>query len=238
MGLLVITLGFSFTGYLLPWDQLSYWAVTVGTNLMSTTYRSSGCNLSDLLIGGDQIGQATLLRVLCCTSRCPRWRWCHGADDPHLAGPQGWFRGQTWRRPGVRRGGDRRIDDPGAGVDSVDTSAVPARSGLLGHGGRSTRYGRWAWCRSHSVTAEERLTDDTVSRAAPAWFGTSVGLGTVATVIAPPRCLVRRPTARYRQSERDSRTRPRPRSSSSAWQELPSFGPIPAARDLRSGQAS
>ena len=32
--LLLTTLGFSFTGYLLPWDQLSYWAVTVGTNLV------------------------------------------------------------------------------------------------------------------------------------------------------------------------------------------------------------
>ena len=31
--LLLLTLGLSFTGYLLPWDQLSYWAVTVGTNL-------------------------------------------------------------------------------------------------------------------------------------------------------------------------------------------------------------
>ncbi len=32
--LLLLTLGLSFTGYLLPWDQLSYWAVTVGTNLV------------------------------------------------------------------------------------------------------------------------------------------------------------------------------------------------------------
>lgn len=32
--LLVLTLLLSFTGYLLPWDQLSIWAVTVGTNLV------------------------------------------------------------------------------------------------------------------------------------------------------------------------------------------------------------
>jgi len=31
--LLLITLLLSFTGYLLPWDQLSIWAVTVGTNM-------------------------------------------------------------------------------------------------------------------------------------------------------------------------------------------------------------
>ena len=34
MMLFGITLGFSFTGYLLPWDQLAYWAVTVGTGLV------------------------------------------------------------------------------------------------------------------------------------------------------------------------------------------------------------
>ncbi len=31
--LLVLTFLLSFTGYLLPWDQLSYWAITVGTNI-------------------------------------------------------------------------------------------------------------------------------------------------------------------------------------------------------------
>ena len=33
MGLLVVTLGLSFTGYLLPWDQLAYWAITIGANI-------------------------------------------------------------------------------------------------------------------------------------------------------------------------------------------------------------
>ena len=32
-GLLVTTLGLSFTGYLLPWDQLAYWAITIGANI-------------------------------------------------------------------------------------------------------------------------------------------------------------------------------------------------------------
>ena len=61
VGLLVATLAFSFTGYLLPWDQLSYWAVTVGTNLVNYV-PVLGQTLRDLLLGGAQIGQATLLR--------------------------------------------------------------------------------------------------------------------------------------------------------------------------------
>src|ERR1700692_2351733 len=59
--LLLITLMFSFTGYLLPWDQLSYWAVTVGTNLVHYVPLVGG-KLQDLLIGGPQVGQNTLLR--------------------------------------------------------------------------------------------------------------------------------------------------------------------------------
>ncbi len=59
--LLLLTLGFSFTGYLLPWDQLAYWAVTVGTNLVHYVPLVGG-KLQDLLIGGPQVGQNTLLR--------------------------------------------------------------------------------------------------------------------------------------------------------------------------------
>lgn len=59
--LLLLTLGLSFTGYLLPWDQLSYWAVTVGTNLVHQV-PLIGSQLQSLLLGGDQIGQSTLVR--------------------------------------------------------------------------------------------------------------------------------------------------------------------------------
>ena len=37
VALLFIVLGFSFTGYLLPWDQKAYWATQVGTNIAGTT---------------------------------------------------------------------------------------------------------------------------------------------------------------------------------------------------------
>jgi cytochrome b6 len=37
VALLTLTLLLSFTGYLLPWDQLSMWAVTVGSNMAGAT---------------------------------------------------------------------------------------------------------------------------------------------------------------------------------------------------------
>ena len=36
MILWVLTLALSFTGYLLPWDQLAFWAVTVGANMVGS----------------------------------------------------------------------------------------------------------------------------------------------------------------------------------------------------------
>ena len=61
VGLLVVTLAYSFTGYLLPWDQLSYWAVRVGSDLVQYV-PGIGRILRDFLLGGREIGQATLLR--------------------------------------------------------------------------------------------------------------------------------------------------------------------------------
>jgi quinol-cytochrome oxidoreductase complex cytochrome b subunit len=59
--LLLLTLLLSFTGYLLPWDQLALWAVTVGSNMASYT-PLFGQQVSFALIGGVQITPDTLLR--------------------------------------------------------------------------------------------------------------------------------------------------------------------------------
>ena len=59
--LLTLTLLLSFTGYLLPWDQLALWAVTVGTNMMGYT-PVFGSQVRFALLGGTEIGSATLLR--------------------------------------------------------------------------------------------------------------------------------------------------------------------------------
>ncbi len=61
IALLLATLLLSFTGYLLPWDQLAFWAVTVGTNIAREAPVIGG-SIRFLLLGGTEIGQATLLR--------------------------------------------------------------------------------------------------------------------------------------------------------------------------------
>lgn len=59
--LLILTLGASFTGYLLPWDQLSFWAITVGTSIAS--YEPLvGATVRQILLGGPEVGQPALTR--------------------------------------------------------------------------------------------------------------------------------------------------------------------------------
>lgn len=59
--LLLLTLGASFTGYLLPWDQLSFWAITVGTNIAGYV-PGAGPALRQMLLGGSEVSQNTLIR--------------------------------------------------------------------------------------------------------------------------------------------------------------------------------
>ena len=59
--LLVFTLGLSFTGYLLPWDQLSYWAITVGSNIVGYAPKF-GDSIKYLMLGGHTIGPGAVLR--------------------------------------------------------------------------------------------------------------------------------------------------------------------------------
>jgi quinol-cytochrome oxidoreductase complex cytochrome b subunit len=81
--LLTLTLFLSFTGYLLPWDQLAIWAVTVGTNMAGATpFLGNEGPFSSLLgmrinndvrfslLGGTMVGENTLLRfyVLHCVA--------------------------------------------------------------------------------------------------------------------------------------------------------------------------
>ena len=79
--LLVLTLLFSFTGYLLPWDQLAMWAVTVGSNMARASpglgvegpgsqlmaigdipLITAGSDVRFVLLGGRFVGEGALLR--------------------------------------------------------------------------------------------------------------------------------------------------------------------------------
>ncbi len=63
MGLLFITLGFGFTGYLLPWDQRAFWATTVGTEIASAV-PFIGNSIRDFLRAGSDVTGLTLSRFL------------------------------------------------------------------------------------------------------------------------------------------------------------------------------
>ena len=59
--LLILTLLLSYTGYLLPWDQLAFWAVTVGTNMVGSE-PVQGPQAKYILIGGFEVDQPALIR--------------------------------------------------------------------------------------------------------------------------------------------------------------------------------
>lgn len=59
--LFIVTLGFGFTGYLLPWDQKGYWATVVGTKIAAEA-PLVGKTVAALLRGGESLGQLTLTR--------------------------------------------------------------------------------------------------------------------------------------------------------------------------------
>ena len=61
IALLVLTMAFGFTGYLLPWDDVSFFATKIGLDIASKV-PFIGEQVATLLRGGDSIGQATLSR--------------------------------------------------------------------------------------------------------------------------------------------------------------------------------
>jgi quinol-cytochrome oxidoreductase complex cytochrome b subunit len=60
VAMLVLVLAANFTGYLLPWDQLAFWAITVGTSIISYV-PLIGEWLTRLALGGPEVGANTLL---------------------------------------------------------------------------------------------------------------------------------------------------------------------------------
>lgn len=94
LGLIVIS---NFTGYLMPWDQLSYWAITISTGMMGYI-PAIGVWLQELVRGGAEIGSATLINfytlhttvvpvllVVLMAFHFWRVRKAHGVVIPHSA---------------------------------------------------------------------------------------------------------------------------------------------------------
>ncbi len=152
MLLLAVTLGLSFTGYLLPWDQLAYWAVTIGANIAQspreitdalglTPHFDPGGLQKLLLLGSDEVGEEALIRfyllhvmilplALAALVAAHFWRI---RKDGGLA------------RPGDA---DRRLPPPGAGTFPVFTESprktyslaalVKGRTPAVGNGPENT----------------------------------------------------------------------------------------------------
>jgi quinol-cytochrome oxidoreductase complex cytochrome b subunit len=59
LGLLFLIVSSNFTGYLLPWDQLAYWAITVSTNIIGYL-PLAGESLRTMIIGGKELNASTL----------------------------------------------------------------------------------------------------------------------------------------------------------------------------------
>ena len=110
VGLLGAHLLLSFTGYLLPWDQLAFWAITVGTSIAASV-PLVGEQMRQFLLGGTLIGQPTLIRfyVLHC-ALLPLVLFGRGLA--HVARAQG------------RRAGHRRA---AAGRQALSATAGSAR---------------------------------------------------------------------------------------------------------------
>ena len=60
--LLIVTVLLSYTGYLLPWDQLAFWGISVGTNMVRAVPFGLGEKISFLLLGGNIVGENALIR--------------------------------------------------------------------------------------------------------------------------------------------------------------------------------
>ena len=114
VALLLIVLAFNFTGYLLPWDQLAYWASTVGTSLLGYI-PLVGNSLSNFIMGGPVLGRAP------CETSTPSMCRFASSDGwagllPFLEDPQKWRDLPIRSRSGPRRKGHHN-PQPGAARD-------------------------------------------------------------------------------------------------------------------------
>jgi cytochrome b-561 len=170
VGMLLLTLFLSFTGYLLPWDQLAYWAVTVGTNIASSI-PFVGPQIREPLIGGRSIDQATLIRFYV----------LHIIVLPGALGA--FFAYHMWR---IRKDGGLACVD-GAAVETERRETPPSTSKtytLLG-----VARGTAPTVRATSLEARDTTVNsipDLTRRAAVAVLGTIAVVSILSTLIRSP----------------------------------------------------
>ena len=63
LGLFGVVLAFGFTGYLLPWNALSYVATRVGVSYPEESLPLIGSFVADMIRGGEDVGATTLTRI-------------------------------------------------------------------------------------------------------------------------------------------------------------------------------
>lgn len=166
----IVTLFLSFTGYLLPWDQLAYWAVTVGTNIASSI-PMVGPDVRELLIGGRTIEQATLIRFYV----------LHIIILPGVLG--GLFAYHMWR---VRKdGGLARADQESAVETPQATPLVPTKTYTLLGVARGTAPTVTARSVEEAHTTVNAVPD-LIRRAAIAILGTIAVISIMSVFIASP----------------------------------------------------
>lgn len=164
------TLFLSFTGYLLPWDQLAFWAVTVGTNI-AASIPVVGADVRELLIGGRNIDQATLIRFYV----------LHVVVLPGLVGVL--FAYHMWR---VRKdGGLARADAESVVETPQPVAPVPTKTYTLLGVARGTAPAVTA--RSlEALNTTVNAVPDLVRRAAIATLGTIAVVSIMSVFIASP----------------------------------------------------
>ena len=170
VAMLLLTLFLSFTGYLLPWDQLAYWAVTVGTNI-AASIPWIGARVRELLIGGRNIDQPTLIRFYA----------LHVILLPAALGAL--FVYHMWR---VRKdGGLARADRTAALREKAADEPVRSKTyTLLGVARGTAPTIRTASLEARDVTVN--AVPDLVRRAAVAVLGTFAVISVAASLIRSP----------------------------------------------------
>ena len=121
MALLFLTLGFSLTGYLLPWDQKGYWATKVATNIMGERPASGPTSKKSSSAGPTTATRRSLVSTAFTSASCPCCSCC------------AWLPCRLFRRHG--------ITTP-AGSEKRPGRHVLARAALHGHASSRPGPGR------------------------------------------------------------------------------------------------